>query len=100
MILFLFGKIGYYINNMIEKPTSAMPLSRQVRYFKESRENWKERALDKQEQLRFSSQKNSDLEKSRDKWKKEALSGRQEIKELKKEIENLKKKINQLKKLP
>ena len=85
---------------MIEKPTSAMPLSRQVRYFKESRENWKERALEKQEQLRFSSQKNSDLEKSRDKWKTEALSGRQEIKELKKEIENLKKKIHQLKKLP
>ncbi len=77
---------------MIERPTSAMPLSRQVRYFKESRENWKERALEKQEQLRFSSQKNSDLEKSRDKWKTEALSGRQEIKELKKEIENLKKK--------
>ncbi|MCH2246172.1 MAG: hypothetical protein MK111_16315 [Crocosphaera sp.] len=85
---------------MIEKPTSVMPLSRQVRYFKESRENWKERALDKQEQLRFSAQKNSDLEKSRDKWKREALSGRQEIKELKKEIESLKKKINQLKKLP
>ena len=85
---------------MIDKQTSAMPLSRQVRYFKESRENWKERALDKQEQLRFSAQKNFDLEKSRDKWKTEALSGRQEIKELKKEIENLKKKINQLKKLP
>jgi chromosome segregation ATPase len=96
----LFRKICYYINNMIEKPTSAMPLSRQVRYFKESRENWKERALDKQEQLRFFAQKNSDLEQSRDKWKTEALSGRQEIKELKKEIENLKKKINQLKKLP
>ncbi|MDJ0728599.1 MAG: hypothetical protein QNJ33_01265 [Crocosphaera sp.] len=85
---------------MIDKLTSAMPLSRQVRYFKESRENWKERALDKQEQLRFSSQKNYDLERSRNKWKTEALSGRQEIKELKKEIENLKKKINQLKKLP
>ena len=85
---------------MIEKPTSVMPLSRQVRYFKESRENWKERALDKQEQLRFSAQKNSDLEKSRDKWKREALSGRQQIKELKKQIESLKKKINQLKKLP
>ena len=49
-----------------------MPLSRQVRYFKESRENWKERALDKQEQLRFFSQKNFALEKSREKWKREA----------------------------
>ena len=62
MILSLFGKRCYYTNNMIDKPTSAMPLSRQVRYFKESRENWKERALEKQEQLRFSSQKNSDLD--------------------------------------
>ena len=84
---------------MINKQISVMPLSRQVRYFKESRENWKERALDKQEQLRFFSQKNFDLEKSREKWKREALSGREEIKELKKEIENLKKN-NQLKKLP
>ena len=83
----------------MKKPTSAMPLSRQVRYFKESRESWKERALDKQEELRFSSQKNSDLARSRDKWKTEALSGRQQIKELEKEIEKLKKKINQLKKL-
>ena len=76
-----------------------MPISRQIRYFKESRRNWKERALDKQEELRFLSQKNSDLARSRDKWKSEALSGRKQIKELEKEIENLKKKINQLKNL-
>ena len=72
-----------------------MPISRQVRYFKESRENWKERALQRQEQLRFSSQKIDDLTRSRDKWKFEALEDRKEIKKLKKEIENLKKKINQ-----
>ena len=56
-------------------------------------------SFNKQEQLRFFSQKNFDLEKSREKGKREALSGREEIKELKKEIENLKKN-NQLKKLP
>ena len=74
-----------------------MPVSRQVRYFKESRENWKERALQRQEQLRFSSKKIDDLVRSRDKWKSEALQDREEIKNLKKEIENLKKKIYQLK---
>lgn len=83
----------------MKKPTSAMPLSRQVRYFKESRKSWKERALDKQKELRFSAQKNSDLARSRDKWKTEALSGRQQIQELEKEIKKLKKKIHQLKKL-
>ncbi|MEA5536692.1 hypothetical protein [Crocosphaera sp. XPORK-15E] len=46
---------------------STMPVSRQIRYFKESRENWKERALEKQEQLRFFSQKIDDLTRSRDK---------------------------------
>ena len=76
-----------------------MPISRQIRYFNESRKNWKERALDKQEELRFLSQKNSDLARSRDKWKTEALAGRQQIKKLEKEIENLKKKINRLKNL-
>ena len=76
-----------------------MPISRQIRYFKESRKNWKERALDKQEELRFLSQKNSDLARSRDKWKSETLSGRKQIKELEKEIENLKKKIAQLQNL-
>jgi len=44
----------------MKKPTSVMPISRQIRYFKESRSNWKERALDKQEELRFLSQKKSD----------------------------------------
>ena len=76
-----------------------MPLSRQVRYFKESRENWKERALERQEQLRFSSKKIDDLVRSRDKWKSEALENRQQIKELEKEIEKLKKKTKQLKNL-
>ncbi len=79
----------------MKKSTSTMPVSRQFRYFKESRENWKERALNKQKQLRFSSQKIDDLEKSRDKWKSEALEDREQIKKLKKEIEKLKKKINQ-----
>ncbi|MFB2834483.1 hypothetical protein [Floridanema evergladense] len=79
--------------------TSTMPVSRQIRYFKESRENWKERALEKQEQLRFSAQKIDDLERSREQWKTEALENREEIKKLKKQIENLKKKTTQLKNL-
>lgn len=60
MINYFASKIYYYFNYIMKKPTSVMPISRQIRYFKESRKNWKERALDKQEELRFLSQKNSD----------------------------------------
>lgn len=90
----LFEQLSYLPISMKigKKSTSTMPVSRQIRYFKESRENWKERALEKSEQLRFSDQKIDDLERSRDKWKTEALENRAEIKKLKKEIENLKKK--------
>lgn len=74
------------------KLTSTMPLSRQVRHFKQSRENWKRRALEHQKQVRFYSQKIVDLEKSREQWRDEALDQRKEIKKLKREIENIQKK--------
>jgi membrane protein involved in colicin uptake len=48
------------------------PPSRLARLFKESREKWKKKALDRQKKLEAADIKVRDLEKSRDKWKQEA----------------------------
>ena len=73
-----------------------MSLSRQARYFRETRENWKNKAQDKQDKLRANDQKIRDLSRSRDKWKARARQERQKVKALEKEVEKLKKKLNQL----
>lgn len=73
-----------------------MPVSRQARYFRSSRENWKIKAQDKQEKLRANEQKIRDLSRSRDKWKTIAREEKQKVKALEQELEKLKKKINQL----
>lgn len=75
-----------------------MPVSRQARYFRASRENWKIKAQDKQELLRANQQKIRDLSRSRDKWKTLAREERQKVKALEQELEKLKKKMNQLRK--
>jgi len=46
--------------------------SRLVRLFKQSREKWKKKALDRQKKLRDADVKVRDLKESRDKWKEEA----------------------------
>ncbi|MGK7925110.1 MAG: hypothetical protein AB4290_07665 [Spirulina sp.] len=73
-----------------------MPLTRLVRYLKSSRDNWKEKALEKQKKLRAIEQKVRDVEKSREKWKNRAKEAEKEIKKLKKEREESQKKENNL----
>ena len=46
--------------------------SRLARLFKQGREKWKKKALDRQKKLEAADIKVRDLEKSRDKWKQEA----------------------------
>ncbi len=50
---------------------------------------------EKQEQLRFLSQKNLNLARSREQWKAKALEEKERVKQLEKEIEKLKKKESQ-----
>jgi hypothetical protein len=54
-----------------------------VNWFHESRENWKEKALLKQQKLRVAEIKIRDLEKSRELWKQRAKAFEKELKELK-----------------
>ncbi|BDA70284.1 hypothetical protein CAL7716_044500 [Calothrix sp. PCC 7716] len=55
------------------------PVSRLVRLFKRSRDNWKEKALDKQERLRALEIKVRDLSLSRENWKKRAMEAEKEL---------------------
>ncbi|GFE72278.1 hypothetical protein [Chroococcus sp. FPU101] len=65
---------------------SSMPLSRQLCYQKQCRENWKENALKKQEKIREYVQSNRALKKSRDCWKARAKEAEQKIKDLEKQL--------------
>ena len=64
-----------------------MSSSRLARYFKGSRDNWKNKALEKQKKSRLFEQKIRDLEKSRKQWKSQAKKAEKKVKELEKERE-------------
>ncbi len=59
--------------------------SRLARLFEKSREEWKEKALERQKRLRSFDVKVRDLTKSRDKWKRETKELEKRIQQLEKE---------------
>ncbi len=59
--------------------------SRLVRLFRQGREKWKKKALDRQKKLQAADIKVRDLEKSRDKWKQEAKELAKQNKQLEKD---------------
>jgi hypothetical protein len=65
---------------------SPMPISRQLRYEKQCRENWKEKALQKQHKIREYVQLTRSLKKSRDNWKERAKVAEQRVKELEQQL--------------
>ena len=68
--------------------------NRLARLFKNSREQWKQRAADKQKKLRAQEVKVRDLSASREHWKERALKAEQQQRQLEKELEALKKKVS------
>ncbi len=60
--------------------------SRLARFFKESRDGWKQKAVARQSKLRAADVKVRDLTKSRDKWKREAKEAKQHLEQLEKEV--------------
>lgn len=65
------------------------PPSRLARFFKDSRNGWKQKALERQNKLRAADVKVRDLTKSRDKWKREAKETKQRLEQLEKEVEQI-----------
>lgn len=78
---------------MIDYKSSS---SRLARFFKDSRDGWKQKALKRQERLRATDVKVRDLTKSRDKWKLEAKEAKKRLEQLEKEVE--KKRVEEEKK--
>ncbi len=68
----------------MSKKQYTMPIARQVRYFKSSRDNWRKKAEEKQAKIRVLEQRVRDLEKSREQWKSKAKQSEERIKELEK----------------
>ena len=57
------------------------PVSRLARLFKKGRDNWKEKALEKQKKIRSLEIKVRDLSASREHWKQRALAAELKLKE-------------------
>ena len=68
--------------------------SRLVRLFQASREQWKQRAAEKQQKLRAMEIKVRDLSASREQWKARAKVAEEQQRELEKELERLEKKLS------
>ncbi|WP_049802823.1 hypothetical protein [Gloeothece verrucosa] len=66
-----------------------MPLTRQVRHYQKSRDNWKENAALKQRTLRSYLQLTRSLKKSRDNWKLRAKQAEARVKELEKKLSSI-----------
>ena len=64
------------------------PLARLVRYLFQSREKWKARALENQQELRKIQVKTRDLEVSRKQWKKRAQQAEKELSHVKQGEQN------------
>ena len=62
--------------------------------FRKGRDNWKERALEKQKKLRASEVKVRDLLASRDYWKKRAIAAEQGVSQENGEADTEEKKLN------
>ena len=63
-----------------------MPVSRQIRYLRSRRDNWKKNAAKKQEKIREHEQTIRSLKTSREHWKTRAKEAEKRIKELEKEL--------------
>ena len=73
---------------MNDSNSSPMPISRQLRYQKQCRDNWKEKALQKQQKVREYVQLTRSLKKSRDNWKTRAKQAEQRVKDLEQQLAN------------
>ncbi len=75
---------------------SKMPISRQIRYYKQSRDNWKENAAQKQIKIREYVQLTRALKKSRDNWKTKAMQAKKRAEEAEHKISELERKLKKL----
>ena len=66
---------------------SKMPVSRQIRYFRGSRDNWKRNAAKKQRKIREYEQTIRSLKISRDNWKTRAKEAEKRVKKLENKLE-------------
>ena len=71
----------------MKQEKSKMPVSRQIRYLRSSRDNWKENAAKKQEKIREDEQTIRYLKISTEHWKTRAKEAEKRIKELEKKLE-------------
>ncbi len=75
---------------------SKMPVSRQIRYLRGSRDNWKHNSAKKHQKIRQYEQTIRSLKISRDNWKTRAKEAEKRVKESEKQLEKQEEKNSQI----
>jgi hypothetical protein len=77
----------------VDDNQSKMPLTRQVRYYKQSRDHWRENAAKKQRKMREYLQLNRALTRSRDQWKEKAKQAKEHAEQAEEKVRELEKEL-------
>jgi hypothetical protein len=80
----------------VSQEKSKMPVSRQIRYLRRTRENWKQNAAEKQGKIREYEQIIRSLKISRDNWKTRAKESEEKVKQLENKLEKQERKKSKI----
>ena len=72
------------------------PLRKLVRFFEQSRDNWKQKSQERKRKNKYLKKRIVELEKSKEKWKGQAKEGEMALKKLKREKEEVEKELGDL----
>ena len=75
----------------MQEKTYKSPLKKLVRFFEQSRDNWKNKYFEKKKELKKATNRIYDLEGRKDEWKERALEAETKLKEIDKNLSEVKK---------
>ena len=70
----------------MQEKTYKSPIKKLVKFFENSRDNWKRKHYEKKEELKRATNRIYDLEKRKDDWKNRAIRAEQRLSELEKDL--------------
>jgi len=77
----------------MQEKTYKSPLKKLVKFFEKSRDNWKNKYVEKKKELKRALNQINDLKKRKEMWKDRAIEAENRLKEIEKDLAETKKKL-------
>ena len=77
----------------MQEKTYKSPLKKLVKFFEKSRDNWKNKYIEKKIELKRAKNQINDLKQRKEDWKDRAIEAENKLKEIEKNASEVKKKI-------